>query len=213
VRKIKGYLTKTFRMNGIICLVFFTSSFGAFAFGIISPFISIFAVQEIKGGNLAVAGLAAGISPLVQGATSILGGVILDRISRKTERYIFIFFVVQQLSNAIYLFIMAFVIMPWQLYLVQVVRGGITGVTFPAGNMIQSKYIDKGKEGTQWGIAFAIFNIFFGIGGILAGQLIEPLGFRLLFVLCGVIYLVATIFAWKALHKMVKLQKSKLKPA
>ena len=213
MQKIRVFLAKTFYANGVICLVFLTNSFNAFAFGVIFPFISVFAAQEIKGGNLEVAGFAAGVSPLVQGPTSILGGVILDRISKRTERYIFISFVVQQLSNAVYLCIMAFVTTPGQLYLLQGIRGGITGLTLPAGNIIQSKYMDKDKEGTQWGITIAIFNVFFGGGSILAGKLAEPIGLRLLFVFGGFFYLVATVFAWKALREMIKSKKPTQKPA
>lgn len=196
-------------INPIIRFVFLTNSASFFALGLVVPFIAVFASQQIEGGNIQVAGIAAGISPFLQGITQILGGWMLDRFVKKNARYPFYFFVAQQIANALYLLTMAFVTLPWQLYFLQAGRGIATGFTLPAGNFIQAKYMDKGAEGLAWGIAGAIFNIFYGLGGVIAGIFIARFGFQTLFFAGSAFYLLAALFAWRTLKKYMSTATSK----
>jgi MFS family permease len=197
-------------INPVIRFVFLTNSFSFFALGLVVPFIAVFASSQIEGGNIAVAGIAAGISPFLQGIFQICGGWTLDRLCKKSERYPFYFFVAQQLANSLYLLLMAFVSSPVQLYFLQAGRGITTGFTLPAGNFLQAKYMSKDAAGLAWGISGAIFNIFYGLGGIIAGLFIARFGFQALFFTGAGFYFLASILAWRTLKKYTNTTKKDL---
>ncbi len=164
------------------------------------PFLVVFASENIKGGDIRVASIATAISPFVQGFMSFLGGRVLDRYSRKKNILPFYFFTIRHLAGAMYLLLMAFVILPWHLYLLQGVYGMIGGLTLPATPLLQNKLTDKNKEGEEWGISHAIFFIATGAGAIVAGVLIERFGFQVLFFAGAFLFLVASIVSWKTMR-------------
>jgi len=180
--------------------LFATSVASSLSLGFVIPFIAIFASENIRGGNIQVASLAAGVSPLVQGVFNLVGGKLLDRHSSKSELLPFYFFIIRQVTGVFYLLFIAFAVFPWHLYVIQSIHGVTSGLTMPAGSLIQSKYMDKDKEGFEWGVTTAVFNIFYGIGSILAGPLITYFGFQALFFTGAFFYFIASLAAWKTLN-------------
>lgn len=187
------------KINKTIQNVFLTNSAASFSLGLVMPFIAVFAKNDIQGGSIEVAGIAAGISPFLQGFAQFGSGIWLDRLTLKNERAPFYFFIARQAIDVAYMLVLIFVFLPWHLYTLQAVRGLTSGIAMPAGSMIQAKYADKGKEGEEWGISGGIVSIFHGIGGLLAGIIIASLGFKILFVFGAVFFLLATIIAVKTL--------------
>lgn len=198
-------------VNRIMQQFFFTTSASSFALGLALPLIAVFATDEIAGGSVKVAGIAAGISPLTQGVAQFVSGFFLDKLTVKNKRMPFYFFIIRHFIDSIYLLVMIFISAPLHLYFLQGIRGIATGVTMPAGGVILVKYIDKGREGAENGIANGIVNIFYGIGGILAGIIAASLGFKILFLAAAIFFLVSAIFAFKTLLEYNKTQRVQTK--
>lgn len=187
-------------INPIMKLFFMTASINALALGLTGPFLVVFASSDIRGGDIRVASIATAISFIAHGIMTYAGGRALDRYSGKKNILPFYFFTIRHLAGAIYLLVMAFVIFPWHLYLLQGVYGTISGLALPATPLLQNKLTDKNKEGEEWGISQSIFFVATGIGAIIAGVLIEHFGFRVLFFTGAFLFLIASIASWKTMR-------------
>lgn len=195
------------RINRIMQQFLFTTSVSSFALGLVLPFLAVFAEKEIEGGSIKIAGIAAGISPLMQGGVQFGSGFLLDKLTAKNQRMLFYFFVARHFIDVIYLLSMMLVFLPWHLYLIQGIRGVATGITMPAGGVILVKYIDAGKEGSENGIVNGIVSVFYGLGGILAGIIVASFGFKMLFLAGAIFFAISTIFSFKVLLEYNRAQK------
>lgn len=194
-------------INKIICHLFTVNGTSSLAIGLIVPFLAVF-VEKIEGGNIVIAGIAAGMASIIQGVAQLPGGWLMDRLSKNNDQAIFWFFISQQIINALYFLCFLAVSLPWHLFFLQSVRGIATGLTIPAGSIIQSKYLDPGNEGLEWGISGSVVHIFYGLGPIIGGVIIARFGFDALFVIGFLLYIIATFFA----IKMLKSIRPKTKP-
>lgn len=195
-------------INRIIWRLLWVNGASSLAIGFIVPFITVFADKSIEGGNVIIAGLAAGMSPIIQGIAQLPGGWLLDRLSKDNDRALFRFFIAQQIINALYFLCFIPISLPWHLFALQAVRGAATGLTMPAGSIIQSKYIDQGNEGWEWGMNGAIVHVFYGLGPIIGGVLIARFGFDAVFLIGFLLSVLATFFALKMLRISSAKQKA-----
>jgi MFS family permease len=194
-------------VNEVIKYVFFTNSAYSFGHGLVMPFLAVFASTKIEGGTITVAGIASGIFLFCIGIAQLVGGRILDIVTRDEKRgagRLFFVFSIRYLFTAIIFSTLLVVANPWQLYLNQAILGVSIGATQPFMNVIQTNYMDKGKEGVEWGINGFIFHICAGISAFLASIIIKQFGFSTAFMLGSVLNFIAFLFALKTFQKYKK---------
>jgi len=194
-------------INKIIKFVFLTNSAYSFGHGFVMPFLAVFASTRLEGGNIAVASIASGIFLSSIGISQLAGGRALDIIlknKQKGTRRMFYIFSARYLFAAIVFASLLLVTSPWQLYLNQAFLGIFIGSTQPFANVIQTKYMDKGEEGLEWGINGFVFHICAGISAFLAGFIIAQFGFSAIFALGSVFHFIAFFLAIQTFREYKK---------
>ncbi len=146
------------------------------AASMLGPVFALFIAKDIQGGNEIVAGIAAAIYLITKSIFQIPIASLIDRIRGEKDDYTFmiVFSVIMSFIPLLYLVIDQ----PWQLYLVQLLMGIFTAMTFPSFMAIFTRHIDRKKEATEWGVYFTLTDFssagLAAIGGVIAGTLGFP---------------------------------------
>lgn len=147
------------------------------------PIYAVF-VQEI-GGNLLTAGSAYAVFAIVT-------GVLIFAISRwedhvKHKEFLIIFgYGLGCLGFLGYILITE----PIHLFIVQIIFGIAGAVGTPAFDGMYSKFLERGKFVSEWGLWESMFYIISAIGALTGGFIAENFGFRFLF---GIMLVIALI--------------------
>lgn len=158
------------------------------------PFLAIFG-QRI-GGSLLDISWAWAIYLIVQGVLSFFAGKYSDgKISKEkmvTAGYAL---------NAIFTFGYLFVSSPVHLFFIQAGLGVAAAISTPTWNALYAKHEDRRHDGYTWGIACGEFEIVTGIAILIGGLIVNYYSFATLFVVMGVIQVIATIYQAQIIKK------------
>ena len=173
------------------------------AFGLIGPIFAVFITTQIAGATIVTAGFAATINLLVRALLQMPVARYIDR--HKGEKDDFKFMVAGSTLISIVPFAYLLVVVPWHLYLAQVVLGIGGALANPGWYAIFTRHIDKNKEGTEWtleniGVALAAAGTA-AIGGVLA----QNFGFHNLFLIVGVVSLLGLIIQISLYSTVIEL--------
>lgn len=176
---LKNYLLRD--MNPIIRLLIISDLILFGAAGLLGPIFALFIEDFIIGGNAKVAGIAAGIYLLSKSILQIPSAYILDKIRGEKDDFwmLFSFTLIASVIPIFYIFIET----PLQLYITQFILGIFTAFTFPAFMAIFTRHIDKGKEGTEWGIYFTLTDVATAILSVVGGYIATIAGFPFLIIM------------------------------
>ncbi len=164
------------------------------ASGLLGPIFALFITDFIQGGNEAVAGLAAAIYLLTKSIFQIPISHLIDKIKGEKDDFwlMFIFTIVIAFIPLLYLIIET----PLQLYIVQFLLGLFTAFTFPTYMAIFTKHIDKGKEGTEWGVYFTLTDLTSAALAAVGGYIAAAEGFPVLIITVVVISVFGSLLLW-----------------
>lgn len=141
-----------------------------------------------------MAGIAAGIYLFSRSILQIPSAHLIDKIRGEKDDFwfMFIFTILIAVIPLLYLVIST----PLQLYAVQFILGLFTAVTFPAYMAMFTRHIDKGKEGTEWGIYFTLTDLTSAALAIVGGFVAMSAGFPTLIVAVVVLSLIGALLLW-----------------
>ena len=167
-------------INPVIRFLIISDTVIVGAAGLLGPIFAIFVDNFIVGGNEAVAGLAAGIYLFSKSIFQIPIAYLIDKIRGEKDDFwlMFIFSILIALMPLFYLVIST----PFQLYCVQFVIGIFAAFAFPSYMAIFTRHIDKDKEGTEWGVYFALVDLVSAIFAAVGGYIAVASGFPVLIV-------------------------------
>ncbi|NCO44892.1 MFS transporter [Candidatus Wolfebacteria bacterium] len=148
--------------------------------GFVAPIFAIFLTENIKGGNIEVAGFAAAIYWIVQSVVIIPFGRYLDKNYGEKDDLWFI--IVGNLLAALVVFSYVFARLPWHIYFLQGIYALGMGMNIPGYTAIFTRHIDKNKEAFDWSVRAALVGIGAGLAGALGGIIAHNFGFNILFV-------------------------------
>mgnify|MGYP001564790626 CR=1 FL=1 len=173
------------------------------AFGLIGPIFAVFVTNQVAGATIATAGFAATINLLVRAILQMPIARYIDR--HKGEKDDFKFMVAGSTLISIVPFVYLFVVVPWHLYLAQVVLGIGGALANPGWYAIFTRHIDKNKVGTEWtlenvGVGLAAAGTA-AIGGVLA----QNFGFHNLFLIVGILSLLGLIIQISLYSTVIEL--------
>ncbi|MFZ5363890.1 MAG: MFS transporter [Patescibacteria group bacterium] len=179
--KLKYYFLQD--INPVIRFLIISDTVVMGAAGLLGPIFALFITDFIKGGNEAVAGLAAGIYLLTKSIFQIPIAHLIDRIRGEKDDFwlMFIFSILIAIIPLLYLVINT----PWELYVVQFILGLFTAFTFPTYMAIFTRHIDREKEGTEWGVYFTLTDLTGAALAALGGYIATISGFPIL--ICTVV--------------------------
>jgi MFS family permease len=177
-QKFRHYFLKD--INPTIRFLILSDTVLVGAAGLLGPIFALFVEDFIVGGNAAVAGIAAGVYLFSRSILQIPIAHFLDKIRGERDDFwlMFAFSMLFAIVPLLYLVIDT----PLQLYIVQFVLGFFTAFTYPAFMAIFTRHIDKGKEGTEWGVYFTLTDIVSAALAVVGGYVATTAGFPILIV-------------------------------
>lgn len=184
-----------FKMNKVLLYAYLAHWTASLSFGFFLPFVAVFILQQIAGGSAEIIGYATGIHMIIRFCSEFPGGIFLDEACKKNPKRTFYFFSAHMFANSALIFSFLFITFPWQLYLVQILRGLISGFTIPSIMVVFSRYLNRDHAGKEWGMLGGMTGLLYGIGSPVGGILITRFGFQFLFIFAGVIHFIAALIS------------------
>jgi MFS family permease len=190
--KLGHYFLKD--INPVIRLLIISDTVLMGAAGLLGPIFALFIEDFIKGGDAAVAGLAAGIYLFTKSVLQVPIAHLIDRVRGEKDDFwiMFIFTVLIAFIPLLYLVITT----PIQLYIVQFLLGFFTAFTFPTYMAIFTRHIDKEKEGTEWGIYFTLTDLTSAALAAVGGYIATTQGFPALIIAVVIVSFIGAVLLW-----------------
>lgn len=147
--------------------------------GFVAPIFAIFLTENIKGGNVKVAGFAAAIYVLVEALVMVPSGKYLDRTTGEKDDVLFI--VTGNILAALAVLGYIFSRLPWHIYFLEAIYGLGMGMNVPAYTAMFTKHIDKGREAFSWATRGALVGVSSALAEAVGGMIAYNFGFNALF--------------------------------
>lgn len=159
-----------------------------------SPIFAIFIKDFIVGATLKTMGFAVAIYALTKAIFQIPLAKKIDKYDG--ERDDFFALAAGAVIGIIFPFSMLAINHVWQLYLFEALAGIGDASLMAAYYGIFAKHTDKGSESFEWSLFSALgITVSTAIGGAFGGLIADNLGFRFLFLISGILNLLAgTLF-------------------
>jgi len=158
--------------------------------GFFGPIYAIF-VQQI-GGNILDAGGAYSIYLLAAGILVFLISRWEDHIKHK-ENLVIAGYGLTCLGFIGYLFVQN----PIHLFIVQAILGLALAVNAPAYDALYSKFLDKGKFASEWGLHETQYYLVTAIGALIGAFIADIYGFRRLFMTMAAVSFIGFLISLK----------------
>lgn len=172
-------------MNKGYKLLLSASILANFGDNLIGPFYAVF-VQKI-GGSILDIGFTVTVFAICTGVLMILVGKISDRLNK--ELVAVVGYGCFALGSLGYLIISQ----PWQLFILQILFAIGTACLSAPITALFAKYIQKDKEGEQWGFESGGSYIAVGVASFCGSLIVNAWGFTALFLAMFVIQACATM--------------------
>lgn len=172
------------------------------SWGLVSPVFAVFVVEKIVGGNAFVAGLASAIYLILFSIFRIPIAFFLDKKRGEKDDFLAMFF--GFLIGALVPFGFIFSKFPWQIYILQSIYGIAMAFAFSGYMAIFTRWIDKGKEATEWGIRASLISLVSGFMAAIGGVMVMKIGFNFTFLLVGILNLFGCLLIWLLKNEFLK---------
>jgi MFS family permease len=190
--EIKHYFLKD--INPVIRFLIISDTILVGAAGLLGPIFALFIEGFIKGGNAAVAGVAAGIYLFTKSVLQVPIAYVIDKIRGEKDDFwlMLVFTLLMAFVPLLYLVIST----PLQLYGVQFLLGFFTAFTFPTYMAIFTRHVDKTKEGTEWGVYFTLTDLTSAALATVGGYVATTQGFPALIITVVSISFLGALLLW-----------------
>lgn len=180
-----------------LAILFVAQFFTAVGFSTIFPFLSLYVAELGSSTSLSVEFLAGAVfsaQAFTMMIASPIWGAVADRYGRKlmVQRAMF--------GGAIILFMMAYVRTAEELVLLRAIQGMITG-TVAAANALVAATAPRSRSGFAMGVLLVGLTTGVAIGPLIGGLLADSFGYRLTFMLTGVLLFLSGILVLVGVHE------------
>lgn len=142
---------------------------------LLAPVFAVFVGSEIVGGNVSVVGMATALFFIAKSIAQIPAASLMDRVKGERDDFAWMFFGTLSIPLLQLLFLV--ISSPMELYLLQIIMGIVTGITYPSYMSIFGRHIDKSHENMEWGVRFTLTDISAALGAMIGGFLAYNYGF------------------------------------
>lgn len=163
---------------------------------LMSPIFAIFIVENVKGGNIEIVGLAQMIFLATSSFLQIPIAVLIDK--KRGEWDDFWFLLSGQILSALSIFAFLFINSVPQLLILQFFYGIGFALALPSWYAIFTRHIDSKHEGLEWGIYRTLIDAASAGAAVLGGIVAFQFGFKVLFVFVGVFTLIGALVTFNA---------------
>jgi len=176
--------------NKPLRILLLTNSLVLMAGYMLAPIYALF-VEEIGGGLLEASFTVAAFA-VAAAITNLVVGGLVDKIKQ------------DELVVATGYLVMGggFIGLPlvsnlWQLVMVQAVIGFAEALYSPAFDALYTTHTSRRKVGREWGAWEAMNNVMIAIGAVTGGIVATVFGFKVLFVLMGLLALISALYIFR----------------
>lgn len=173
-------------------ILLYSSNIWYFGEGLLGPLFSIY--SERIGGSLISTSLAWAVYLISSGILIIIFGQLSD-ITLNKKKYMLLGYAL----NTIFTFSYLIVSNPWHLLIIQAGLGLSSALATPTWDALYSQYMDKKHSGLAWGLSGGEGQILTAIAMIIGGFIVTYSSFKILFLVMGIIQLLATLYVSRIL--------------
>lgn len=181
-------------LNKHMKILLYGANIWYFGEGMFGPLFAIF--TEKIGGDILDVSWAWATYLILAGCLYIVVGKITDKYDN-TEKIM----VLGYALNAIFTFGYLFVSTAWHLFIVQAGLGIALAMATPTWYALYAKHENRKVDGFQWGLAGGEAQIITGIAIIIGGYIVSVSSFNTLFLIMGVIQVIATLYQAQILKR------------
>ena len=164
-----------------------------FGDGMLGPLFVVFA--ERIGGNILEIAWAWAIYLFVTGISMIFVGKLSDNKIRKE-----VLLIAGYSLNAVFTFAYLLVSSPWHLFVLQAGLGVAWALAGPTWDALYAKHEDRKHDGSAWGFADGLPKIVTALAIVIGGFIVSNFSFNLLFIIMGIVQVIATIYQAKIFY-------------
>jgi len=187
-------------MKKILSLLLFIDAFFILAAALFNPIYAIFVV-EIGGGIRTASGAWAAFT-ITMGVFMFFISKWEDHVKHKGK-----LLVASYALMALGTLGLALVKIPIHLFFVQIIFGLAEALNMPVFDAIYTKYLDRNKLASEWGLWNSLAAILTGIGAIIGGYIASIYGFHFLFLIMFLLAITGFILSLKFLIRKGSLAK------
>jgi len=176
-------------INKVVKVMVFSDLFLNSGWGLIGPIFAIYIAGTIKGGNVQVAGIAAGVYWLGKSILQIPIAHYLDKNHGEKDDYYALVGGTILASLTPLGFIFATV--PWHIYVLQGIHALGMAMAIPSWSAIFTRHIEKKREAFCWSLDSSALGLGGGVAAILGGTIAKIFGFIPLFIGVSIFGIVA----------------------
>ncbi len=158
--------------------------------GFILPILAIFITREVTGGTLATVGFVVATYWITKSTLQPFFAHSMDKVIGEQDDMSFLLKGIIMVTIVPFLYI--FVTQVWQIFILEALRGVAMALVTPAWFGIFTRHIDKNWEAYTWSLQSTALGYTAGIAAIFGGTIASFMGFRVIFVIIFIFYLIAT---------------------
>lgn len=180
------------KVNRVIEYLTFSDILLLSGWGLINPIMAVFFTDQIVGGSVELAGLAATTYFVVKSIVQIPVARFNDKRPGEWDDYWVM--IIGSLLITVSAFMFAFVRLPWQVFAVQIVAGLGGAFSYPSWLAIFTRHIDKREEALEWSLYYTATDLGAALTAGLGGYIAGSFGYQSLFLVVGVVSFLGTLF-------------------
>lgn len=179
------------KVNRVVKILIYSDLIIVTAFALYGPIFAIFISQQIVGGGVRVAGLAAAVYWVTRAIVQLPISRYLDR--HDGERDDFWALVLGSLLISVVPFLYLFARAPEHVYALQFLYGLGDSLAVPTYLAVFGRHIDKGHTSGEWGLRSTIVGIGAALAGATGGLIADRFGFPAVLVLTSALSTVGSL--------------------
>lgn len=175
------------------------------AWGLLGPIFSIFLLQNVASGDIALGAKVAGFSTLAYWITKAVLQIPIGNYLDKNHGEIddFWFFVIGSMLTGLVPLGFLFSFEPWHIYVLQIFHAVGMSMVIPSSYAIFIRHTDKGHEAYESSLDSTLLGIGAGVAGAIGGVAAGYIGFKYIFLLTSIFTFISVIFIFKVRSEML----------
>lgn len=160
--------------------------------GFFLPIFAVFITDFINGATLSTVGFALALYAIAKSCVQIPLAKFLDSNRGESDDYYVL--MIGAAAAVLYPFGLLVVSEVWHLYLIEILVGLGDAALMAAYYSLFARHVDKGSEGFEWSLfSVGTQTMSLAIGAAIGGMLGDAFGFKMLFLLSGIVNFAAVI--------------------
>lgn len=177
------------RINRIVSALIFADLALLTGWGLVNPVMSVFLTDYVLGGTLTAVGIVVAIFWFTRAILQVPVAWYMEHVPGERDDYQILLMGLMMAAAAAFLMPLATTV--YHVYLIEFVHAVAFSFYIPAWTSLFNNHVDPGHSNVEWAIDRSVSAVATGGSGLLGGIVAGAWGFNAVFVLAGVLALVA----------------------